>query len=86
VVNQQQQLAEPPNSRRFPTYFSLNLGLEKRFQFKGHEWAVRVTAVNVTRRENPDTVVNDVTAPNFLAMSGGQDRAVSLRLRLVTEK
>lgn len=86
VVNEQQQLAEPPNDRRFPTYFSLNLGLEKRFQFRGHEWAVRLTAVNVTGHNNPDSVVNDVNAPNFLAMSGGQHRAVSVRLRLVTEK
>ena len=87
VVNEQQQLAESPNDRRFPTYFNLNLGLEKRFQFKGHEWAVRLTAVNVTGHNNPDSVVNDVNAKQtFLQMSGGQHRAVSVRLRLVTEK
>ena len=86
VVNEQQQLVEPPNDRRFPTYFSLNLGLEKRFQFKGHQWAARLTCVNVTGHNNPDSVVNDSNAPNFLAMSGGQHRAVSVRLRLVTKK
>jgi hypothetical protein len=86
VVNELQQLAEPVNSRRFPGYFSLNLSLEKRFKFKGHEWAVRLTSVNVTGHNNPDTVVNDVDAPNFLAMSGGQHRAFTVRLRLVTQK
>lgn len=86
VVNELQQLAEEANSRRFPGYFSLNLALEKRFQFKGHEWAVRLTSVNVTGHNNPDTVVNDVDAPNFLAMSGGQSRAFTVRLRLVTQK
>jgi len=88
VVNELQQLAEPANSRRFPGYFSLNLGLEKRFRFRGHEWAVRLTSVNVTGHNNPDTVVNDIDAPKaiFLAMSGGQRRAFTLRLRLVTQK
>ncbi|MBZ5662099.1 MAG: carboxypeptidase regulatory-like domain-containing protein [Acidobacteriia bacterium] len=86
VVNELQQLAEPVNSRRFPGYFSLNLGLEKRFKFRGHEWAVRLTAVNATGHNNPNTVVNDKDAPNFLAMSGGQSRAFTVRLRLVTQK
>ena len=86
VVNELQQLAEPANRRRFPGYFSLNLGLEKRFKFRGHEWAVRLTSVNSTGHNNPDTVVNDKDAPNFLAMSGGQNRAFTVRLRLVTQK
>jgi hypothetical protein len=86
VVNELQQLAGPANSHRFPGYFSLNASLEKRFKFKGHEWAVRVTSVNVTGHKNPDTVVNDVDAPNYLAMAGGQHRAFTFRLRLVTRK
>ena len=86
TLDEQQQLVGAPNSRRFPNYFNLNLGLEKRFHFRGHEWAVRATAVNVTGHNNPDSVVNEADAPNFLEMSGGQHRAVSLRLRLVTEK
>jgi hypothetical protein len=60
--------------------------LEKRFRFRGHEWAVRVSGVNITGNRNPNTVVNNVDAPNFLAMSGGQHRAFTLRLRLVTER
>jgi hypothetical protein len=63
----------------------LNLGLEKRFQFRKREWAVRVTAVNVTGHQNPDSVVNNVDAPHFLTYAGGQRRAFTARIRLVTE-
>jgi hypothetical protein len=85
VINEQQQLAAPANSLRFPDYFSLNLGLEKQFPFKGHEWAVRVSAINLTGHNNPDSVVNDIDAPNFLTYAGGQRRAFTFRLRLVTQ-
>ncbi len=85
VLNNQQQLVGAANSMRFPDYFSLNVGLEKRFPLKGHQWAIRVMAVNLTGHLNPDTVVNIVGAPNYLAYSGGQSRAFTARLRLVTK-
>jgi hypothetical protein len=85
VLNEQQQLVGAPNSHRFPDYLSLNLGLEKRFQFRGHEWAIRVTGVNITGHNNPDVVVNNIDAPNYLAFAGGQRRAFTARLRLVTQ-
>jgi hypothetical protein len=85
VLNEQQQLIGAPNRLRFPNYISLNLGLEKRFQFRGHEWAVRVTGVNITGHHNPDTVVNNIDAPNYLNFAGGQRRAFTVRLRLVTQ-
>lgn len=86
VVNPQLQLVGPPNSRRFPDYVSLNLGIEKRFRFHGHEWAARLTVINLTGHENPNSVVNNIAAPNFLAFAGGQHRAISGRLRLVGRK
>jgi hypothetical protein len=85
VLNEQQQLVGTPNRLRFPNYFSLNLGLEKRFLFRGHEWAVRVTGVNISGHANPDSVVNNVNAPNYLTFAGGQGRAFSVRVRLVTQ-
>jgi hypothetical protein len=85
VLNEQQQLDGAPNRLRFPNYFSLNLGLEKRFLFRGHEWAVRVTGVNISGRANPDVVVNNKSASNFLTFAGGQRRAFTVRLRLVTQ-
>jgi hypothetical protein len=84
VLDDQRQLVGPPNQLRFPNYFSLNLGLEKRFQFRGHEWAVRVTGVNISGHANPDSVVNIIGAPNYLAFAGGQRRAFTVRVRLVT--
>jgi hypothetical protein len=84
-LNEQQQLVGAPNNLRFPNYFNLNLGLEKRFPFHGHEWAVRITAINITGHNNPDSVVNNVDAPNYLTYAGGQRRAFTIRLRLVTQ-
>jgi hypothetical protein len=86
AVNLQQQIVGPPNSLRFPAYINLNVGLEKKFGFWGYLWAVRIEAVNILGRENPDTVVNNVAAPNFGTFSGGQGRAFTARLRFVGKK
>jgi len=86
AVNLQQQLVGPPNSLRFPAYVSLNLGLEKKFGFHGYLWAARIEGVNALGRQNPDTVVNNVDAPNFGAFSGGQSRALTVRVRFVGRK
>lgn len=95
VVNLQQQLVGAPNSSRFPAYANLNLGLEKKFAFRGYIWAARVEAVNILGRQNPDSVVNNIDAPActalvrsgcFGAFAGGQGRATTLRVRFVGRK
>jgi carboxypeptidase family protein len=95
VVNLQQQLVGSPNSLRFPAYASLNLGLERKFAFRGYLWAARVEAVNILGRQNPDSVVNNIDAPActsavrsgcFGAFAGGQGRATTLRVRFVGRK
>jgi len=86
AVNLQQQLVGPPNGLRFPAYASLNLGLEKKVAFRGYLWAARVEAVNIFDRLNPDTVVNNVDAPNFGSFTGGQSRAFTLRVRFAGRK
>ena len=86
AVNLQQQLVGPPNGLRFPAYASLNLGLEKKVAFRGYLWAARVEAVNILGRLNPDTVVNNVDAPNFGSFTGGQSRAFTLRVRFAGRK
>jgi hypothetical protein len=85
-VDQYQQIVGAPNRQRFPDYASLNLGLEKRFGFRGYVWALRGVVVNATGRENPDSVVNNITAPNYLSFAGGQARAFTARLRFVGRK
>jgi len=86
VINLQQQLVGAPNSARFPGYASLNLGLEKKFGFRGYLWAARIEMVNSFARKNPDTVVNNINAPNFGAFSGGQGRAFTARVRFAGRK
>jgi hypothetical protein len=86
AVNLQQQLVGGANSLRFPWYASLNVGLERKFALRGYLWAARITAVNILGRQNPDTVVNNVDAPNFRSFSGGQGRAFTLRVRFAGRK
>jgi len=86
IQNLQQQLVGAPNSSRFPDYANLNLGFEKKFAFHGYLWAARVQAVNILGRQNPDTVVNSIEAPNFGTFAGGQGRAFTLRLRFAGRK
>jgi hypothetical protein len=83
-INEQQQLVGAPNSKRFPAYLSLDLGVEKRFKFYRHEWAIRISGINLTGHNNPDSVVNNVDAPNYLSFAGGHTLALTGRLRLVT--
>ena len=75
-----------PNSSRFPAYASLNLGIEKKFGYRGYLWAARVEVVNILGRQNPDTVVNNRDAPNFGSFAGGQGRAFTLRVRFAGRK
>jgi hypothetical protein len=95
VINLEQQLVGPANSARFPAYASLNIGLEKKFGFRGYLWGVRGEAVNVLARQNPNTVVNNIDAPSctstltqgcFGAFSGGQGLAFTLRVRFIGRK
>src|SRR5271157_2117982 len=85
-VNQQQFLVGAANSRRFPDYASVNIGLEKKFRFRGYLFAVRGSAINVLGRQNADVVVNNVDAPNVLTFYGGQGRAFTGRLRFIGKK
>lgn len=83
VVDERQQLVGPANRLRFPDYLSLNLGIEKPVRLFRRNWALRLAVVNATGRKNPNFVINNVDAPNFLTFAGGQGRAFSARIRLV---
>jgi len=86
LVNEEQQLVAVPGARRFPTYFSLNLALERRFVFFGRQWALRAGLNDVTNRHNPFAVDNNVDSPHFLSYSALQGRTLVARLRLVGRK
>jgi hypothetical protein len=81
--NEQGQVLGTPGEFRFPNYFELDVGLEKRFHFRGQVWALRVSAINASDHNNPN-VVNTAVIP--FAFAGGQGRALTARLRLVGRK
>ena len=83
VINKQQQLVLPPGTYRFPTYFSLNLFLEKRFQFHHHHWALRGGFDNIMNRSNPAIVNNNIESPQFLTYGALSHRAFTSRIRLI---
>ncbi len=85
-VNQQQFLVGAANSQRFPDYASVNIGLEKKFRFRGYLFAVRGSVINLFDRQNADVVVNNVDAPNLNTFYGGQGRAFTGRLRFLGKK
>jgi hypothetical protein len=86
VVNLEQQLVGAANSFRFPDYKNLNLALEKKFGFRGYLWAARIEIVNAYNWQNPNVIVNNIDAPNFGTLSGGQRRAFTARVRFAGRK
>lgn len=83
VYNNLQELVEPPGSRRFPTYFSLNVHLEKRFRAFGYYWALRGGFDNITGNLDPVAVNGDIDSPQFLTFSGFGRRAFTSRIRFL---
>lgn len=69
------------NAQRFPFFFELNVHLERRFVFRGHRWALRGGANNITNRINPETVNNTITSSRFGRFYGGTGRAFNVRIR-----
>lgn len=74
------------SARRYPSFFELNLHLERRLTFLGHRWAFRAGFNNLTGRYNPNGVNNNPESPNYLAMYGGQGRALNFRIRWLGRK
>jgi hypothetical protein len=60
-----QHYAEPPNSERYPAYFSLDLTTFKTFDLFGHQMDLGLQFFNLTGRSNPRDVVQVVDSPNF---------------------
>jgi hypothetical protein len=76
-------LVGPPNSYRYPNYFSLNLEAERVFHFRKYRWGFRAGFVNISNHKNPNAVNNMLESPNFLGFAGGQRRAFVTRIRLI---
>ncbi len=83
VFTDQQLLYGSPGSYRFPTYFTLNLHLEKRFHLFGYYWALRGGFDDITGHSNPVVVNADVNSPQFLTFSGYNRRSFTSRIRFL---
>lgn len=83
VVDGNQKLVGAPNGARFPDYLSLNVHLERRFRLWRHQWALRAGFNNITGRQNPVVVNNNIDSPNFGSFGGGQGRVFTGRIRFL---
>jgi hypothetical protein len=86
LQNDSQEVVGAPDSQRFPTYFSLDVSLERRFTIFGFQWALRAGVDNVTKRGNYSFVNSNIDSPDFLAFSGAQGRSFIARIRLLGRK
>jgi hypothetical protein len=83
VVTEENVMAGPPNRRRLPYYFNINLHFEKKFHFLDYMWAWRFGLNNLTNHGNPNVVNNNIDSPSFLAYGRGQQRAWNVRFRFL---
>ena len=86
VQNDSQEVVGAPDSMRFPTYFSLDLSLERRINAFGYQWAVRAGVDNLTKRGNYSFVNSNIDSPEYLSYSGALGRSFILRIRLLGRK
>jgi len=86
VVNEQQRLVGDLNSHRFPDYFTLNTHVERRFTLFSYYLALRAGFNNITNRQNPTVVNNNVDSPQFLTFGGTQHRVFTGRIRFIGRK
>lgn len=86
AVNENQQIVGAAYSHRFPSYFSLDPGLEWRFTFRGYALALRGVVENITDRKNPAFVNNDTDSSNFGTYGGFSGRALTARIRFLGRK
>jgi len=86
VVDEEGVMVGSPNGRRLPTYFNINLHFERKFRALHYLWAWRFGFNNLTNNGNPNVVNNNINSPFFLTYGRGQQRAFSVRLRLLGKK
>jgi len=78
-----------PNSRRFPTFASLDLEMSKDFRVKFLPWVRNHTLrgalrfFNVTNHFNPRDVYNSIASPFFGHFAGLQHRSIDTALSFV---
>jgi len=79
--NEDRRIEGKVNARRFPTFFEMNLHLERRFAYRGHKWAWRFGANNISNRINPDSLNPFVGPGQAVRFYGGTGRSFNARIR-----
>jgi hypothetical protein len=75
-----------PNSQTFPAYLSFSPGLEWKFHFRGAYFGLRGVIENISGRQNPTIVNNNIDSPVFGTFTEPQGRALTARFRLISNK
>ena len=79
-VDTLQNYVETPNSRRFPTYFSLDMKIYREFRIPGpsklnnHSVRLGIYSLNLTNHQNARDVINNISSPYFGHFVGLQHR------------
>jgi len=74
AVNAAQNYVGPPNSLRYPEFFSADLRVSKDIQFKNHAFRVSVSGFNLTNHWNPEAVRWNTADPLFGQTLGQRPR------------
>jgi hypothetical protein len=83
TIDQFGQIVSGPGQFRFPDFFTLNLALERKFNFHGYLWALRAGMDDVTDRANSNVVDNNINSPTFLSFFGTGHRTFNGRIRFL---
>jgi hypothetical protein len=86
VQNDYGQLSGAVDSNRFPTFFELNLFLERILTIRGYRLGVRGGLNNLTGHFNPTLVNNVAGSPVYLSEYNGQPRGLTFQVRLVDRR
>ncbi len=79
ALDAEQHYAEPPNQRRFPNFFSLDLRISKDLAAGGRRTArISFSAFNLTNHFNPESVRWNVADPQFGEFLGQRPRRFRL--------
>ncbi len=86
TIDQFGQIVSGPGQFRFPDFFTLNAAVERKFTFHGYRWAGRIGMDDLTNRENPTVVDNNINSPSFLTFFGTGHRSLNGRIRFLGKK
>jgi hypothetical protein len=82
-INDNEQIAGPAGSQRFPDYLNLSPGLEWRFHFRGKYFGLRGLVTNITNSPDPYLVINNTDSPEYLTFEQPLGRSFTTRIRLI---